>query len=292
MDTIQNSQFSVSVSPHGAELSSILNKQSGWEYLWQADPTYWKRHSPVLFPIVGSVWNGEYRQDGHTYQLSQHGFARDMDFVLIKKTDDELRYRLIDNDATHAKYPYPFELVIGYILGDNEVRVMWQVYNPSNREIHFQIGAHPAFNYKGYDENADVQGYFQLKPEAASLSLTEIGEKGCITPLRQDYPTPSGQIAIDKTTFNHDALVFEDRQVRQVTLTDATHQPYVRLTFNAPVVGLWSPAKDGYAPFVCIEPWYGRCDRMNYEGEYRDKDWMQHLAAGATFDASYTIQLL
>lgn len=75
MKTIANSQLSIQVSPDGAELCSIIANEK--EYLWQADPTFWKRHSPVLFPIVGSVWENEYRNEGVTYVLGQHGFARD-----------------------------------------------------------------------------------------------------------------------------------------------------------------------------------------------------------------------
>ena len=51
MKTISNSQLTIRVSPHGAELCNIVC--NGKEYLWQADPSFWKRHSPVLFPIVG-----------------------------------------------------------------------------------------------------------------------------------------------------------------------------------------------------------------------------------------------
>jgi galactose mutarotase-like enzyme len=291
METINNSLLTVAVNGHGAELCSIRNNKSGWEYLWQAEPAYWKRHAPVLFPIVGSVWNGEYRQDGQIYKMSQHGFARDMDFELMTKSDNELRYRLADNEATHAKYPYPFELEIGYRLVDNRLTVMWQVDNPSDNDIFFQIGAHPAFNYKNYNDRADVQAYFEIAPSASSLQLTVIGEKGCITLRKKPYLLENNCISIDKATFNDDALVFEDNQVKEVVLSDAAHQPYVKLSFDAPVVGLWSPAKNGYAPFACIEPWYGRCDRMNYAGEYKDKDWMQHLKSGETFNAEYMIEL-
>lgn len=291
MQTIKNSFLTVSVNPHGAELCSIRNNETGWEYLWQADPTYWKRHSPVLFPIVGSLWNGELRQDGRTYQMSQHGFARDRDFELIKQSEDELRYRLVDDQETLAKYPFHFELEIGYRLVNNIVQVMWQVRNPSEKMMHFQIGAHPAFNYRPYDIDADVQAYFDLKPAKDSLQLTVIGEKGCIRPERVAFETPGGEIDINTKTFNGDALVFENSQVNEVTLTDALQMPYVRLAFDAPALGLWSPAKNCYAPFVCIEPWYGRCDRMNYEGDYQDKDWMQHLEGKKTFNAEYAISL-
>ena len=79
MKTLSNELLTIAVSESGAELCSILDRHQT-EYLWQADPAFWKRHSPVLFPIVGAVWNNEFRHDGKTYTMGQHGFARDMDF--------------------------------------------------------------------------------------------------------------------------------------------------------------------------------------------------------------------
>ena len=67
MQTLKNDILSIAVNNHGAELTSI--KKNGVEYLWQADPAFWKRHSPVLFPIVGSVWDGNYTS---TQECSVH----------------------------------------------------------------------------------------------------------------------------------------------------------------------------------------------------------------------------
>ena len=36
---------------------------------------------------------------------------------------------------------------------------------------------------------------------------------------------------------------------------------------------------------------YGRCDRVDYTGEYKDRDWVWHLEPGELFDASYTIEI-
>ena len=110
MKTISNKQLTIQVSPHGAELCSIV--ANGKEYLWQADPAFWRRHSPVLFPIVGSVWENEYRNEGVPYTLTQHGFARDMEFTLVAEKEDEVRYRLVSNEETLQKYPFPFCLEI------------------------------------------------------------------------------------------------------------------------------------------------------------------------------------
>ena len=108
MHTLKNDVLTVEVSEHGAELHSI--RKGATEYLWQADPKFWARHSPVLFPIVGSVWDKLYRVDGKVYELGQHGFARDMDFVKVEGNDTEVFYRLESNEETLKKYPWPFRL--------------------------------------------------------------------------------------------------------------------------------------------------------------------------------------
>lgn len=293
MKTLDNGIISVSVKEHGAELSSI--KCNGREYLWQADPAFWKRHSPVLFPIVGSVWDGEYRVNGNVYSLGQHGFARDMDFKLLSESIDSVFYVLESTEETLAKYPYPFRLEIGYKIYGKSVDVIWRVINPTQEELHFQIGAHPAFYWPQADDetlkNTSDRGYFRFDTNK-TLTKSVITEKGCVDPKASAEVELSedGILKIDTTTFDHDALVIEHDQIHAVTLMDNDKNPYLTVKFAAPLVGLWSPPKKN-APFVCIEPWYGRCDRVNYTGEYKDKDWIQVLKAGQTFESVYTITI-
>ena len=104
MHTLKNDILTIQVRKHGAELTSIRKGET--EYLWQADPAFWGRHSPVLFPIVGSVWEKRYRVDGVEYEMGQHGFARDMDFSFVDGNDAEVRYRLESSEETLAKYPF------------------------------------------------------------------------------------------------------------------------------------------------------------------------------------------
>lgn len=166
MKTISNSQLTIRVSPHGAELCNIVC--NGKEYLWQADPSFWKRHSPVLFPIVGSVWENEYRIDGATYNLTQHGFARDMNFELIREQPDELRYRLADNEESRRRYPFPFRLEIGYRIQGKQIEVLWEVKNTGDKELHFQIGAHPAFYFPAFDMKSNERGILGIRPNRRS----------------------------------------------------------------------------------------------------------------------------
>ena len=267
MVRLANEHLTVEVSSHGAELCSIRGNASGQEYLWQADPTYWKRHSPVLFPIVGSVWENQYRHADKSYPLSQHGFARDMDFELVSQSETEVLFRLESNEETLAKYPFPFRLEIGYQLIHNQVKVLWSVYNPASTDMYFQIGAHPAFYYPDYMPETTECGYFSFD-RTDNLSYILISEKGCVS--LQTYPLnlQDGLLPLDTHTFDHDALILENGQVNEVRLLDKNKQAYLALRFSAPVVGLWSPPAKN-APFVCIEPWYGRCDRAHYTGEYK-----------------------
>ena len=285
---LSNDNLKISISRHGAELSSIQFK--GNEYLWQADPKFWKRHSPVLFPIVGSVCDGRFFVDGQEYKMSQHGFARDMDFELLAESDHEIWYQLKSDAQTLEKFPYEFILQIGYKIENNSIKVMWKVVNPSSATIHFQIGAHPAFYYRG-EEQSGVKGYFGLKPTGQPNYILIKG-KGCAD-VDQHYCADldaDGHLPIKADTFSKDALIFEDSQLNEVTLFTANRKPYLSVGFDAPVVGLWAPSAD--SPFVCIEPWYGRCDRFNFNGEFKEKDWVEHLEAGKTFEGGYTITLL
>ena len=288
MKTISNKQLTIQVSPHGAELCSIV--ANGKEYLWQADPAFWKRHSPVLFPIVGSVWENEYRNEGIPYTLTQHGFARDMEFTLISEKEDEVRYRLVSNEETLHKYPFPFCLEIGYRIQGKKIEVMWEVKNTGDKEMYFQIGAHPAFYWPELDASNSERGFFRFDKENG-LKYILISEKGCADPSTEySLELTDGLLPLDTHTFDKDALILENEQVRKVTLYNKEKLAYLSLHFNAPVVGLWSPPAKN-APFVCIEPWYGRCDRAHYTGEYKDKDWMQHLQPEEIFQGGYTIEI-
>ena len=288
MKTISNKQLTIQVSPHGAELCSIV--ANGKEYLWQADPAFWKRHSPVLFPIVGSVWENEYRNEGIPYTLTQHGFARDMEFTLISEKEDEVRYRLVNNEETLHKYPFPFCLEIGYRIQGKKIEVKWEVKNTGDKEMYFQIGALPAFYWPEFDASNSERGFFRFDKENG-LKYILISEKGCADPSTEySLEWTDGLLPLDTHTFDKDALILENEQVRKVTLYNKEKLAYLSLHFNAPVVGLWSPPAKN-APFVCIEPWYGRCDRAHYTGEYKDKDWMQHLQPSEIFQGGYTIEI-
>lgn len=298
MKTLQNESISIAVNEFGAELCSI--KKGGREYLWQSNPTFWNRFSPVLFPFVGKVWQGEYHVNGKAYPMGQHGFARDMQFCFVSETNDRLTYRLESNDETLAKYPYPFRLEISYVLHDTSVDVCWHVENIGTSDMFFQIGAHPAFYWPG-EKGADDQpvahegllGWFRLTRKGKKPSILHrsvLTDKGCVDPELQQtiMLEEAGMLPLNFDTFKKDALVLESSQVDKVELLTVDKKPYLTVAFDAPLVGLWTPPGK-HAPFICIEPWYGRCDRVDFFDDISLKDHINRLPAGESFDVKYTI---
>lgn len=290
MKTLSNDKVCIQIADHGAELVSIVANET--EYLWQADPKYWGRHSPVLFPIVGRVWDNTYRHKGSLYELGQHGFARDKDFQLTYEEDDALIYSLESDEDTLKKYPFPFVLEIGYRLKGNRIEVMWSVQNTGNETMYFQIGAHPAFYYRDLDPVTNERGFLDFGKNKKTLEFVFPTEKGCTPEKRETLTLNEGMLELTPATFQCDTYIFENNQLKKITLTDKQKNPYLSLEFESPLVAVWSPSvAHPDVPFVCIEPWYGRCDTVGYHGEFKDRRWMQALEPDKSFEASYSIVL-
>lgn len=283
---IGNDKITIQVDSLGAELKSLKEVVSGREYMWGGDPQYWKRTSPVLFPLVGGVNDGVYRVDGREYPMGQHGFARDMEFQLKSQVAHEIRFVLNSGESTLEKYPYPFELEIGYELVDATVVVKWRVHNPAKERMYFSIGGHPAFLCPIEEglKQSDYRLRFDAKDELVSSCL----ENGLVSGRQVIYKLHSGTYAVTEDLFDNDALVIEHNQAHSVALVAPDGRAYLTVDFDAPLFGIWSPPKKN-APFICIEPWYGRCDRADYAGEWKEREWMQSLDADGTFAADYKI---
>ena len=73
--TIENNQLRICINDHGAELTEIYDKEKDRQILWTADPRFWNRHAPVLFPNVGRYYENHCLINGVSYESGQHGFA-------------------------------------------------------------------------------------------------------------------------------------------------------------------------------------------------------------------------
>lgn len=284
---ISNEKITIRVDSMGAELKSLKSVPDNREYMWHGDPAYWGRTSPVLFPIVGGLKDGQYRVDGTSYSMGQHGFARDREFQLKSQVASEIWFSLSSDEETLKKYPYPFQLEIGYELTGRTVTVKWRVTNQGETPVWFSIGGHPGFLCP-IDPGTD-QTQYRLSFDAKEKIVASCIAGGLVSGEKKTYPLRNGVLPITEDLFDEDALVIEGDQAHSVSLERPDGKPYLTVDFDAPLFGVWSPPKKK-APFICIEPWYGRCDRLDFAGDFKEREWVQELAEG-TFEASYRITI-
>ena len=289
---LKNAKLKATFESFGAELIS-LQDNTGKEYIWCGDSKFWGRHSPVLFPFVGKVNGGKYRYKGVEYTMGQHGFARDMEFTFLSQTEDEIWFVLESTEETLKKYPFVFDLKIGYKLVENTLKVMWKVTNLAEEEtLHFSIGAHPAF-YCPIEEGTAQSDYFlQLDVNEADYYSASL-EHGTKLPQKSTLKLENGRCRMIEGFFDmgdRGTYIFEDNQVKEVALVTPDGRPYVTVSFDMPLVAVWSPEKK-QAPFVCIEPWCGRCDAIDFEGSLEEREWANQLAPGKVFETSYDIRI-
>lgn len=288
---LENEVLRAEIDSFGAEVKSVRRKADDREYMWQGDPKYWGRTSPVLFPFVGVPKDREYSYEGKTYAMGQHGFARDMEFSLESREENAVWFVLVSTEETYEKYPFAFRLHIGYELEENQIHVLWKVENTDHKPMYFSIGAHPAFLCPIHGEK-DKSGY-GLKFGGLTGELHHHGNTPEGLAVMQDeiLPLKDGAVVFTPGFFDKCTYMVEGKQTGEVSLLDREGAPYVTVRFDAPLFAVWSP-EGKEAPFVCIEPWYGRCDAVDFEGSIAERDYEEALAAGGTFEASYRIEVL
>lgn len=276
MRTLKNDILKIEINERGAELSSILGVKSGREYLWQGDKAYWGRRSPVLFPVVGKYKGLKSVYGGKEYSLPQHGFARDCDFTLISETENSVSFELTENDDTLKNYPFKFSLVCSFELIGNKIRVKWSVTNKNDGKMYFSIGAHPAFNC--------VKGKTVLSMNKENIKYSVLNSDGLYLP--EKYPIQSSFVLNDGI-FDRDALIIENSGVTSVSLSNGG-KTFAEVNFTAPLFGIWSPVGKN-APFVCIEPWYGRADSADFCCDLTKREWGNELCPDEVFKKEYEI---
>lgn len=265
---LKNNVLNIKVNSVGAELCSVVSNDTNIEYIWQANKNVWARHAPVLFPIVGKLKNGKYSINSKTYELPQHGFARDSEFICIEQNECNLVFELVASEYTLTLFPFHFSLQIKYKLIHNNIEVSYSVFNPDSNDLYFSIGAHPAFNCP-LQANESFNDY-QLHFEKNKLFKINELNQGLITSQQNNLQLNNNKLQVSKQLFDNDALVFINSQINEVTLVSELSNHGVKLiSKNWPYFGIWS--KKNQEQFVCLEPWYGIADFDSSQGDFKNK---------------------
>ncbi len=283
---LKSEKLTVTINSAGAEICSIKNSD-GIEFIWGGDPAIWGRHAPVLFPIVGRLKTGSYVFNQQSYQLGQHGFARDMAFLLDSSNESECTFSLSSNEDTKRTFPFDFHLKVKYHLSNARLLVNYEINNPSDETMYFSIGAHPGFNCPLLAGERFEDYYLEFdKDELMRTKLTGGLRDGTEKLLLADK-----KLYLTKALFDNDALVFEGGQIEKVTLRSEKSPWAVILESRGwPYFGIWT--KKGSTAFICLEPWHGITDSVFSSEDLEQKTGIMPLKPASTFSCDYTIQLI
>jgi len=264
---IENNNLSLSVKLEAAEMTSLIDKKSGQEVLWQGDPAFWAGRNPILFPIVGSTFDKKIHIDGNVYEMGNHGFARNSTFALVSETENEIKLSLESNDQTLAQYPYHFNLSVRYTLKDKIVFIDYFIENKDEKVMPFSFGLHPAF---ALDD-----------PNSARLEFPE---------KEDDSQLQNGRFALMDDAF------FETKPTYLLENIRSRYVDLIRKDLKVRVscmgyrwIAFWK--KPG-AKFLCIEPWHGHGDVGETTTDFASREGTIHLKPGQTYTTSYSISIL
>ncbi len=286
MIKLENEHLEVMISSKGAEIQSLINKKTGIEHLWQADPAFWPNHAPNLFPVVGSCKNDQILVDEEAYPMGRHGFARHTLFTMVDSTPCHAVFSICDTAETHVHYPYKFEFQVIYDLIHSRLRISFKVINKQESDIFFSLGAHPAFKVPFF-EDEKYEDYYVQFTDPAPLRVYSLSKNGLFNGESRPAPLIDRKLHLNHELFVNDALVMKEVKSRKVSIASSKNPHIIEVEFQEfPFLGVW--AKPG-AKFVCIEPWLGYADQEGPEKEFTEKEAIHKLGQGHVFEASYYI---
>ncbi|WP_312446345.1 aldose 1-epimerase family protein [Lacrimispora sp.] len=290
--TLHDSKATAVIDSIGAQLISFKDS-AGTEYIWQRDPQFWSKCSPLLFPIVGNCRNGQTRLEGQTWDIPKHGFCREMDFTATEQTNTTVTFEIRDSEETKKIYPYSFRLSLAYTLTDGTLFMEYQVANTDDRTIHYCLGAHPGFNCP-LEDNAVFEDYdlvFEKEETISSMVYDskhlEFNPENRIVQLKE-----SNTLSLNRELFKDDAIYFDDLESRKVSIVNRNTGRGVEVSYPGfETVAFWTPYP-AKAPFICVEPWNGSAIYATEDDEFIHKNHVQTLSPGNAKSYGLSIGIL
>ena len=249
----------------------------------------------------------EQKDDSISFKLASSDKTKEVypfDFELIisyelKASDSDLVVLSYGNNSGDAENASDLQ---------DSLIVKWEVRNTDDKTIYFSIGGHPAFNLRDEDSYIHFErivnstsGFAAGGEETAGNDNSEnkddsdvfitagILEDGLLSDRTKQIKLTSDELLKPTVElFAEDALILEKLPYNAVALSGASGKDYLRVKYDAPVLGIWSPAGKN-APFVCIEPWFGRTDRTGFNMNLEEREYGNSLQPGENFIAEYTV---
>ena len=281
--SISNNKLIATISTKGAELISLQSIDSNREYMWEGNPNFWSKHAPVLFPIVGTLKDNQYRYKNTSYSLSRHGFARDMYFEVIQNTAISVVFSLKSNAQTQVNYPFDFELQICYSLDNQQLKIAYKIINHNNERMPFSIGGHPAFALpKAFSS-------YSLEFEKAEELRSYVLEHDLLSTTTVNIPMSDKTLPLAYSLFEKDALIFKKLNSNKISILEENKLMLHFYFEDFKNFGIWTKMN---APFICLEPWLGYSDLTSSDGNIENKEAIQFVEANEIFKCSCSIEII
>lgn len=286
---IKSNKTVVTFDTLGAELQSF--NVNGIEYMHDANPKYWNRTAPYLFPNIGTIQDKYATVEGVKYPFGKHGFLRDTQMECTLQEENKLIFTLNSNNDTLSKYPFEFKLQIIYFLENTKLTTRIIVENKGNTVLPFNFGLHPAFRIP-WVEGEKYEDYKITFNEAITCDIPTV----VLTNGLVDWEHPINHVDnlkefnLNHEDFSKDALVFEPYPKGPITITSPSGSKVSVTAYNFKTLGIWSPYPT-YSPFVCIEPWIGCADKPGVDHEFSHKKDIIFLNPNELWSTSYVIEI-
>lgn len=288
--TIKNNEIKISVDSVGAELKSITGLKKNTEFLWNSNPKYWHSSSPILFPIIGELWNGETIINNKKYFMKRHGVLRDTEFQLIKKDKNKLIFQYRYNEETLKEYPFKFIFQVIYEIKNCKLNIHLKVENIDKINMKFNIGTHPAFMCP-INKNYNIEDYKLVFNEKENFEISHLDKNGYYPLSKEKLTSKTNVINLSKDKFINGAVILDNLKSDSVILKSDKADEKIKINFkNFTNIALWRSMRD--APFICIEPWYGHSDYIEFNGNFNEKENLISVKSGNEFKCMYSIEIL
>lgn len=285
---LRNSELEIKVLSHGAELSGIKDLKTNEEYMWQKDPKFWGKSSPVLFPFVGILKDGRYTYEGKEYKLSnRHGFARDYEHEISSKGDNFIEFVFSSNEETKKIYPFDFKFYMKYILEGRKLTLEYRVENIGDKEMYFSLGAHPAFSMP-VGNGVDFSDYY-IEFEKDEEGVSKIIENALVLSGKTKKVFEGKIFELNKNSFIDDAVILENTNSKIVYLKSKKNNRKIEFKYDGfRYMAFWNMLG---AEFICFEPWNGITDFDNCSGDLKEKAGIEKIGAGEIYKKAIEITI-
>lgn len=286
--TIQNQDIKLTVDSMGAEMISVSDVKTGAQLTWPGHPNIWPRKAPILWPYVGTLKNGCFHLDGKEYPGGLHGFARDYDFSLSLKSENQMTFIQRWNEETLKRFPRKYQLKIRFTIEGRDLRQRVTVQNCDTKPMRFGFGYHPGFVFP-FDDHHSPEDYFLRFETPQTLHCAEVSQ-GLLTGKTELYLDNKTDIAMNTHIFDKGSVCLQGIQSSGVSLVERDSGRNIRIALDSfPYLLLWSVPYQDKLHFLCIEPWHTLQDSMNASGDWNDKPCASELQPGQSWQSTLNI---